>query len=93
MSEVSLDEREVFYSNEDKGWIAVAPEFPGCSAFGRTKARALKELASAIEVWLESSNAKRWSAMPVAAKKLGGRCGRRSGKRNVLMFTGDRKNE
>jgi len=44
---------EVFYSDEDRGYIAVAPELPGCSAFGETEEEALKEIKVAIELWLE----------------------------------------
>jgi len=50
---------EIFYSEEDGGYIAVVPELPGCSAFGETPEEALKEVKIAIELWLE------------AAKKLG----------------------
>jgi len=28
---------EIFYSEEDEGYIAVVPELPGCSAFGETE--------------------------------------------------------
>jgi len=41
--------RKVFYSDEDHGWIAIAPEIPGCSAFGKTDAIALRELDVAIK--------------------------------------------
>ncbi len=41
--------RKVFYSDEDRGWIAIAPEIAGCSAFGKTDAEALRELDIAIE--------------------------------------------
>jgi len=44
---------EMFYSDEDKGYIAVAPELPGCSAFGETEEEALKEIKLAIDLWLE----------------------------------------
>ncbi|MFQ6072802.1 MAG: type II toxin-antitoxin system HicB family antitoxin [Methanosarcinales archaeon] len=44
---------EIFYSEEDGGYIAVAPELPGCSAFGETEEEALKEIKIAIELWLE----------------------------------------
>jgi len=44
---------EIFYSEEDEGYIAVAPELPGCSAFGETEEEALKEIKVAIELWLE----------------------------------------
>jgi predicted RNase H-like HicB family nuclease len=41
---------EIFYSEEDEGFIAVAPELPGCSAFGETPEEALKEIKTAIEL-------------------------------------------
>ncbi|WP_456475679.1 type II toxin-antitoxin system HicB family antitoxin, partial [Candidatus Pyrohabitans sp.] len=46
---------EIFYSQEDEGFIAVAPELPGCSAFGETPEEALKEIKTAIELWLEAA--------------------------------------
>ena len=39
---------EIFYSGEDEGYIAVAPELPGCSAFGKTE-EVLKEIRVAID--------------------------------------------
>lgn len=44
---------EILYSHEDEGYIALAPEFPGCSAFGQTEEEALKEIKTAIDLWLE----------------------------------------
>jgi predicted RNase H-like HicB family nuclease len=44
---------EIFYSQEDEGYIALAPELPGCSAFGETEEESLKELKIAIDLWLE----------------------------------------
>jgi predicted RNase H-like HicB family nuclease len=44
---------EIFYSDEDEGYIAVVPELPGCSAFGETDEAALREIKIAIELWLE----------------------------------------
>ncbi len=41
------------YSKDDKGFIAVAPELPGCSAFGDTEEEALAELRIAISLHLE----------------------------------------
>ncbi len=35
---------EIFYSEEDEGYIAVVPELPVCSAFGDTEEGALKEI-------------------------------------------------
>jgi len=48
---------EAFWSEEDGGWIAVAPDLPGCSAFGESRPEALKELEPAIEAWIEAAKA------------------------------------
>jgi predicted RNase H-like HicB family nuclease len=42
----------VFYSAEDQGYIAKAVDLKGCSAFGETPEQALKELETAVELWL-----------------------------------------
>jgi predicted RNase H-like HicB family nuclease len=46
---------EIFYSEEDEGYIAIAPELPGCSAFGETEEEALKEIKTAVALWLETA--------------------------------------
>jgi predicted RNase H-like HicB family nuclease len=46
---------EIFYSEEDEGYIAVVPELPGCSAFGKTEEEALKEVKIAMSLWLETA--------------------------------------
>jgi predicted RNase H-like HicB family nuclease len=46
---------EIFFSEEDEGFIAVVPELPGCSAFGETEEEALKEIKIAMELWLETA--------------------------------------
>ena len=46
---------EIFYSQEDKGYIATVPELSGCSAFGETEEEALKEVKIAIDLWLETA--------------------------------------
>jgi predicted RNase H-like HicB family nuclease len=46
---------EIFYSEEDEGFIAVVPELPGCSAFGETQERALREVKIAMKLWLETA--------------------------------------
>jgi len=46
---------ELFYSEEDEGYIAVVPELQGCSAFGKTEEEALEEVKVAIELWLETA--------------------------------------
>ena len=47
----------VFYSEEDGGYIADIPELKYCSAFGRTPEEALHEVNRAKSVWLESAKA------------------------------------
>ena len=46
---------EVFWSDEDEGYIAVAPDLPGASAWGKTEAAAIKELHTAAELWLKAA--------------------------------------
>ena len=46
---------EIFYSEEDEGYIAVVSELPGCSAFGKTLEEVLKEVKIAIELWIEAA--------------------------------------
>ena len=46
---------ELFYSEEDNGYIAIIPELPGCSAFGETDEKALEEIKIAMELWLETA--------------------------------------
>jgi len=45
---------EIFYSEEDEGFIAIVPELPGCSAFGETEERALREVKIAMQFWLQT---------------------------------------
>lgn len=74
MTRADQYERKVFFSREDKGWIAVATELPGCSAFGSTPERALKELDAAITLWLQAAKAKKWKVpKPIASKQPGGK--------------------
>jgi predicted RNase H-like HicB family nuclease len=46
---------QVFWSDEDEGFVAVATDLPGCSAFGDTQEEALAELRDAIEAWIEAA--------------------------------------
>jgi predicted RNase H-like HicB family nuclease len=48
---------EVFLSDEDEGYIAVAPDLPGCSAFGATPEAAVREIGDAIEAWIAACRA------------------------------------
>lgn len=46
---------EIFFSEEDGGYIAVVPELPECSAFGNSQEEALEEVKIAMELWLEEA--------------------------------------
>ena len=53
----SVDSRyliEIFWSDEDQGFIAIAPDLPGCSAFGETQQQAAAQMQDAIASWLEA---------------------------------------
>ncbi len=47
----------IFYSNEDGGYIADIPDLEACSAFGETPAKALAEVQLAKAAWLEAAGA------------------------------------
>jgi predicted RNase H-like HicB family nuclease len=47
----------IFYSDNDGGYIADIPDLPACSAFGRTPSEALAELEVAKSAWLEAARA------------------------------------
>lgn len=52
---MSREKIEIFYSEEDEGYIAVAPELAECSAFGETEEEALKEIKVAIDLFLATA--------------------------------------
>ncbi len=47
----------IFYSEEDEGYIADIPDLKFCSAFGDTPEEALRELQIAKAAWLEAARA------------------------------------
>ena len=47
----------VFYSDDDNGFIATAPDLPGCSAFGKTYQQAMTEIRHAIKAWKKAARA------------------------------------
>ncbi|MBS0439206.1 MAG: type II toxin-antitoxin system HicB family antitoxin [Proteobacteria bacterium] len=58
----------IFWSAEDKGFIAEAPDLPGCSAWGKTEAEAAREAQDAIAAWLQAAKvAKRMIPKPSVA--------------------------
>ncbi len=47
----------IFYSEEDQGYIADIPDLEACSAFGRSPDEALREALLAKKLWLEAATA------------------------------------
>ena len=45
----------IFYSEEDRGYIADIPDLEACSAFGNTPDEALKQVELAKIAWLEAA--------------------------------------
>ena len=45
----------IFYSEEDGGYIADLPDLESCSAFGATPEEALAELELAKAAWMEAA--------------------------------------
>lgn len=49
----------VFFSAEDKGYIADIPDLKFCSAWGKTPVEALKQVLIAKTAWIASAKADR----------------------------------
>ena len=47
----------IFYSEEDEGYMADIPDLEACSAFGETPAEALAQVEIAKAAWLETARA------------------------------------
>jgi predicted RNase H-like HicB family nuclease len=47
----------IFYSDNDGGYIADIPDLKACSAFGATAEQALREVELAKSAWLEAARA------------------------------------
>jgi predicted RNase H-like HicB family nuclease len=45
----------VFYSEDDQGYIADIPDLPHCAAFGETPEQALAEVLLAKTAWIEAA--------------------------------------
>ena len=85
MSQAPRYPKHVFWSDEDKGFIAVASDLPGASAFGETEAEALAELHQAIDAWIEAARAA-GNAVPAPSRPAS--ASRPSGKVLVRMPKG-----
>ena len=46
----------IFYSEEDGGYIADIPDLDSCSAFGETPEQALEEVEKAKKTWIEAAH-------------------------------------
>jgi predicted RNase H-like HicB family nuclease len=47
----------IFFSDEDGGYIADIPDLEACSAFGKTPSEALAELQIAKTAWIKAARA------------------------------------
>jgi predicted RNase H-like HicB family nuclease len=47
----------IFYSEDDEGYIADIPDLEVCSAFGETPDEAFREVQKAKKLWLEAARA------------------------------------
>ena len=59
---------EIFWSNDDSGYIATVPDLPGCSAYGDTLEEAAREIKDAQDAWLEACLASGGSVPQPAAQ-------------------------
>ena len=59
----------IFYSDEDEGYIADIPDLEACSAFGNTAEDALREVEVAREAWIETAKVE-GKPIPVPAYRL-----------------------
>lgn len=47
----------IFFSDEDEGYIADIPDLDACSAFGETPEQALAEVERARDAWIAAARA------------------------------------
>ncbi len=45
----------IYWSEEDKAYVAEVPELPGCTAHGESAAAALHSIQEAIDLWLDTA--------------------------------------
>ncbi|HTI49349.1 MAG TPA: type II toxin-antitoxin system HicB family antitoxin [Planctomycetaceae bacterium] len=45
----------IYWSDEDRAFIADVPELPGCAAHGSSYEDALKQARKAIELWIDTA--------------------------------------
>ncbi len=59
----------IYWSNEDKVFVAEMPELKGCVAHGDTQQDVLKEINVVAEEWMQIAKEKGWT-IPEAKGKL-----------------------
>lgn len=59
----------IFWSAEDKAFLAEVPELPGCMADGKTYQEALANPAQIIQEWIETAS-KRGRSIPEPKGRL-----------------------
>ena len=45
----------IYWSEDDRAFVADVPELPGCIAHGRSYEAALKQSKSAIDLWIDTA--------------------------------------
>ncbi|MCY4584818.1 MAG: type II toxin-antitoxin system HicB family antitoxin [Bryobacterales bacterium] len=45
----------LYWSNEDRAFVAEVPELPGCMAHGDTQEAALKNVNQAMQLWIDTA--------------------------------------
>jgi predicted RNase H-like HicB family nuclease len=45
----------IYWSDEDKAFVAEAPELPGCMADGKTYEEAMRNIKVVIDEWIETA--------------------------------------
>lgn len=64
----------IYWSEEDKCYVATAPELPGCATHGNTPEQATRNMADAIDSWLEAAKEARHPIPePTTTKKYSGK--------------------
>jgi predicted RNase H-like HicB family nuclease len=56
MTNIPKYEIIIYWSAEDKAYIAEVPELPGCIADGKTYSEALENVQLIIAEWIETAN-------------------------------------
>ena len=45
----------LYWSNEDRAFVAEVPELPGCMAHGDTQESALRNVNEAMDLWIDTA--------------------------------------